>query len=299
MAELIYVEDDDAKLIGPLSPSEIVATQQRGPLRKLYIAKTEFNEEHAQALRKLESLEELWVWETIGSSALREILKAPRLRELNLLGISNSGSQFKGFSEAPMLEVFRCNCGDLSAADLIDLSNSKSLRSLGAQGADVTNEAVRCLANSKTLEELDLEGSKFRDDHCEILGDSTRLRSVDIGATRISSEGLKSLSRLKTLTSLDLWSTNISNPDLALLENWPQLQYLSIGRPFCAVGEMPRFLNTHGARHILKHPSLKRLWLDGAELSEEVQAELTSRLEWFRYEPVEFVPDDQLTGEHE
>lgn len=299
MAKLTYDEDGDAKLIGPLLPSEILAAQEQGPLRKLYIAKTEFNEEHARALCKLEGLEELWVWETIDSAALRQILKLPNLREFNLLGISDSGSQPKGFSDAPKLEVFRCNCGDLTEADLIDLSKAKRLKSLGAQGAKIGNEAVSCLAISKTLEALDLEGSKLLDEHCEILASSMAIRSLEICATSISSKGLQSLTRLTELTNLDVWCTNVSNPDLALLDSWPLLQSLSIGQPYCTIGEHPRFLDAEGAMHLIRHPSLKRLWLDGGEVSEAVLSDLTARFEWFRHEPVKFVERNELGEESE
>lgn len=299
MAKLTIRNPGEIHFEGPLKPSELSALSRQEPVRKISITKTEFTKVHAHHLLSLQHIESLWLWDTVEADVLRKVLELPKLKELDLLGIQNPDIAAKGFAGVPALESFRCNCGDLTAADLIELAHCKALKCLGAQGARISNEAISALASSASLEDLDIEGSRINDEQCATLATSTSLRHLHVANTRLSASGFRALTRLHLLESLDVWLADITNDDLQLLRHFERLKYLSIGQPYCAIGAVPRFLNDGGLRCLVDHSSLERLWLHGAALSEANRVLLESRFQWFRYEPTEYVDANQLGGEHE
>jgi hypothetical protein len=80
------------------------------------------------------------------------------------------------------------------------------------------------------------------------------------------------------LRSLDLWASRIAEADIDLLADLPQLEYLSVGQiegetTFRAETLLPRLFAIR---------SLKRVWLDGVELSPKAKRQLANRYKYVR-----------------
>lgn len=130
----------------------------------------------------------------------------------------------------------------------------------------------------ETLTYLDLEASNLTDDLASILSTSTRIVSLDIGATRVGLKGLQSICRITQLRELDIWALDIQEGDLDCLAGLTNLEYLSVGgydeqTVLTAKGVLPR---------IAQLPSLKRLWLDGMQLTKDELAGLERQYDHVR-----------------
>jgi hypothetical protein len=204
---------------------------------------------------------------------MRHVLSIPGLRVLDVLNIVKPG-RLEGFSGALSLEVLRANLS-LSAEDMLEICTCRTLCELGAQGAQLSPAVIAAILGLPTLAALDLEGSDFDDAMAEQISVSTSITSLDIGATRISPVGLAHLCTMKQLRSLDLWATQIQEGDLALLSELPMLEYISVG----GFEHLPS-LNAESVLPILSAlPSLKRVWLDGIDLTLSQREQLAARYE--------------------
>ena len=225
----------------------------------------------ARGLVGIHSLDRLWLWHHATPAALRYVFAIPKLRVLDLMGIAYPG-RLAGFAAA-VIEEFRCNSG-LRASDLLEITTSTSLKELSAHSADLSMRAMTALMAMPRLQSLDIEGTGFDDEMAALLVGNVSLHSLEVGRTKLSRKGLAHLCTMKNLRSLDLWSTRITEDDLELLAGLP-LEYLSIGRiddeqfaPFSTVTVMKK---------LEALPALKRIWLDGLELSAEHLAEFKRR----------------------
>ena len=96
---------------------------------------------------------------------------------------------------------------------------------------------------------------------------------------------------MKQLRSLDLWASNITEMDIELLAELPHLEYLSIGGPGDDWGgctdqschrDPVRFNAETLVPRLQAIRSLKRVWLDGVQVSRRVRSTLESRYESVR-----------------
>lgn len=271
-------KDDWTKLEGRISAGDIRRLGSRGAIEKLSLTKMPtLTAKVAQGLSSLQSVDQLWLWCDVTRTAMRHVIAVPGLRTLDILNIVKPG-RLESFSAASNLEVFRGN-HYLTEEDLLQITTCKSLRELGAQGAEVSLRAIRQILELPKLESLDLEGSEFNDEMAEQISTSTLLTSLDIGATRITRAGLKHLCKMRQLRSLDLWAiASIQESDLDLLTELPNLEYVSVGEysevaSFNAETLLPR-LNAVS--------SLKRIWLDGVRLDPPHRESLEARYEAVR-----------------
>lgn len=227
--------------------------------------------EIAKQLLPIRSVFKLTVWCGITRAAMRHITSRPNLNELIVFELRSFG-KMSGFEDASSLTYFSCVCG-LNEADILELSRCRSLKKLGAQQANITEFALEALLELPLLTEIDFEDSNFNDDHASIISQSKTITKLDIGQCQFSKVGLKKICSMKQLKSLDIWSNNIEESDLDLLSGLPNLEYLSIGgsegqTTFTAKNTIPK---------LEKIPSLKALWLDGLNVTNDEWKYLNTR----------------------
>ncbi len=75
------------------------------------------------------------------------------------------------------------------------------------------------------------------------------------------------------LKSIDIWATNIKQEDLDLLENLPQLEYLSVGQGY----DDSYFDSKSLINKLSKINSLKRVWFDGVNFSSDEKMMLSQK----------------------
>jgi hypothetical protein len=264
------------------------ATRSEQPLEKLSIARTTcFTQRKAAALRGARA-RWLWLWCDVTKAALRDVLAIDGLRTLDVLRIEPRGAM-PSFSCATTLEAFRCPMG-LPTRDIESVLEAPALQELGMQSSTLDMPLIRAMAAKPTLRKLDIEATNFDDDMAEAIASNHAIEHLDVGSTRVTARGLGSICRMRQLASLDLWETNIGIDDLRMLTALQRLEYLSLGK----IADSTK--TTDGLRVdgnpsqdaqaivdlILRMPSLKRVWLDGVQLSGELRQSLESRLESLR-----------------
>lgn len=231
----------------------------------------------AKIFHSFPSVHFLQIWCGITRAAVRHAMYCPSLTELLIFELKKGGGRLARFSEIHNLEYFSCMYG-LNGSDLMEISKLPSLRQLGAQHAEITEEALRSLMSAPMLTKIDFECSNFNDKFAEIISQSGRITSLEIGATSITSKGIEAICSMKQLKELDIWATNIGESDLDSLIDLKNLEYLSIGghddqTVFTAGGTFPKLERIR---------SLKQVWLDGLRVSREEWDYLNSRYERVR-----------------
>lgn len=271
------VEDDCVKLSGPVSAKAIRDLERFGDINKLSITQDMIlTAELSQALGALKSVKEFWLWCDVTPPAMQYVIDIPGLRVLDVLHIRHPG-RLKSFQDVHTLGEFRCNTG-LTERDLLAVCMCQSLREIGAQSSMLNAVVIEALLRLPGLQSLDIERSNFDDAMAERVSASGNLRSLDIGATRITKTGLAAICEMEQLTSLDLWATDIAEDDLDLLVRLPHLEYLSLGN----VEGSPSLDADIILPKLLSLPSLRRIWLDGIQLSPEQTASLESKFSHVR-----------------
>jgi len=255
------------------------------PLRSIeFIEKLSITESHritvrhAKALRSLGSVKWLWLWCEVTRNAMQHIVQVPGLEVLDVLSITAPGS-ISGFESAATLHTVRANLF-LKELDIVAIAKCATLQELGIQGAELTPLAIAALLSLPLLHSLDVEGSNFDDGMAQQLSTSTVLAQLDVGATQITRAGLAHLVSMKQLRSLDLWATGLGVDDLELLTELPNLDYVS-------VGNFDRLDVARLVPLLLSLPALKRVWLDGVEVTDDQEAALERKLESVRITPNE------------
>ncbi len=277
MRDLKQQIEDKIVIKGPYSEKDLKAYSQKSLIKSLTCLDQKLvTAQVAKGFSSLQAVHELWIWSSVTRTAMREIIRIPELQVLDLLEIIHPG-RLMYFSEAIDLKEFRCN-HYMSEADLIEISKIPNLVELGAQGAEISQKSLEALLAMNKLKSLDLEGSEFDDKLAFIMAQSTQINRLEIGASKITSNGFELISNMSQLESLDIWATELRDIDMKCLTKLENLKYLSIGG---IAGQ--QHITYDGIIEILKDmPKLKRLWLDGVELSDQQAGELHEKYEYFR-----------------
>jgi hypothetical protein len=258
---------------GATTAAMIESLRAVGPIEKLSITNGPLiTVRAAKLLCSLSRVERLWLWCDVTRAAVSHLIRLPGLTTLDVLAIHKPG-ELRGFEFASSLRTLRAN-HYLEEDDLLAIASAPHLSELGAQGANLTSAAFDALMAMPELNALDLEGTSFDDEMARKIGQSTSIHTLDIGATKLTGRGLKYLCSMKQLRSLDLWATSVREPDLDLLRSLPQLEYVSVG----GYAGDESLDSGHLVPLFQSLPSLKRLWLDGVNISEAQVAELKKTL---------------------
>jgi Leucine Rich repeat len=278
--------DGWVKFEGDFTAEELGTAARAGaPIPQLSITKTRFTQPRSLGLRGMRA-ERLWLWCNVTKAALHDVLAIEGLRILDVLEIEESDAM-PSFATAASLEEFRCPMG-LSTRDIEAVLQAPALRELSVQSSTLDLPLARAMAAKPTLRKLDIEMTKFDDEMAEVIASNHLLTHLDIGCAHITARGLAHICRMRQLESIDLWATGISIDDLQMITALDRLEYLSLG----AVDDG----STDGLRVdgnpsqdaqavvdlILRMPSVRRVWLDGIQLSVDQRQALESRLESLR-----------------
>ncbi len=230
----------------------------------------------ARGFARLKAVKKLWIWSSVTRTAMRDIIRIPKLEVLDILEIKYPG-QLMYFEEAVNLKEFRCN-NYMSERDLYEISNLSNLIELGAQGVEISPKSLEAVLSMPKLSRLDLEGSEFNDDLAAIMAQSKQILNLEIGSSNLTGKGLKSIAKMTQLKSLDIWANPINESDLIHLIRLENLEYLSLGGY-----EGQTKLTYQGINLILNEMHhLKRLRLDGVDLTDGETSELNDRYEYYR-----------------
>lgn len=273
----VHDMDNSHKLEGVICASDFRQLAKHGALQQLSVSNTPVvTERIARGMRSLISVDQAWLWCRITRTAMRHVLSIPGLRVLDVMHIAKPG-RLADFSAALSLEVVRANQG-LDADDLLAIATCRSLRELGAQGAELSPAIIDAILAIPHLASLDLESAGFDDTMAEQLNASTSIASLDVGSTLLSPVGLAHLCSMKQLRSLDLWYLPIQLSDLGRLADLPLLEYLSVG----GCGDVPPFSADTLIPALSALPSLKRIWLDGIDVTPAQREDLFGRYDYVR-----------------
>lgn len=245
---------------GDVDTDAVAQLKKIEPIAKLSLAKIPLVT--VQRARRLSSLrvEHLWLGCDVTRRAMRHIVQIPGLRALDVLCIKGPGAMGH-FRQAHTLETFRAN-HDMTEAELLEVTQCAQLNELGAQGAELSSDALAAILALPGLISLDIESTCFDDRMAKTLSRSRTLTSLDIGATRLTGAGLRHLLNMQQLRSLDLWATGITETDLPCLLDLPRLESVSLGNYDGCRQLDPKAV----CNFILRSPCLKRVWLDGIQL---------------------------------
>ena len=274
MTTVAASEEGTIELEGPFGVRELRNLRTHGRIDCLSLSNQHpFTAKLAKELSGLSSVRWLHLWCTTTRTAMRHIISIPGLVDLHILGLRHPGALEK-FAEATELNTFRCDF--LSANDLLEISRLPNLEELGAQNATLSARALDAIVGLSKLRKLDLEESELDDEMAVTLAQSTTIDALEVGATLVTARGLRSICTMSQLRYLDIWAIDIQEDDLELLSELPNLEQLSLGgyegqTTLTSNGVLPR---------LAALPSLKRVWLDGINVSRSEKAALGKRYEF-------------------
>lgn len=224
----------------------------------------------ARRLRGLKSVRRLEIRARVlpTRAAVNELARIPGLEELFLFGVSGGGA-FADFDGARDLRTFRCD--GVTAADLREIVKAPALETLAVQVARLKPGALRALAAAPKLRSLDLEHANFTDDMAAIIAQSPTIETLYLGGTPLTGVGLERLSAMAALRELDIWATRVVPEDLDLLQRCPHLEWASVGGNGMSAAPVIDAL--------VSHKTLKNVWLDGVDVTDEQRARLIERFE--------------------
>lgn len=117
----------------------------------------------------------------------------------------------------------------LSDADLADLRELKTLKSLSLSGENFTDAGLAHLAGLTNLESISLRSDKITDSGLAILAKMPMLQSVDITSKQVAGDGFTFLKGAKELRSISLSGAVYFPRHLAPFENHPKLETINFG----------------------------------------------------------------------
>lgn len=260
-------------LSGRLTPSKMRAITPRSEIKSLTVSGyTFFHQKLADELTQWPDIKEVILWGTVSKAALRRLLSLTEIHEIYVMELHKHGN-LHDIDQSSSLQVFRG--GWLSARDLRALAQLQNLKTLSAQNSFVNQQTIEMFVNSSSLTNLDLEASNLDDDMAKELAKSSRIVQLDVGATRLGPSGLQEICKMTQLRELDIWALDLDEHDLDCLERLPNLEYLSVG----GYDGQERLTSKIVLPQLAKLPSLRRIWLDGIQVTENEAAELSARYE--------------------
>ena len=273
-------EIDKIDILAPFKKDELDSLPMDAVINQLNVTKRRigtgsflFTTEAARRLAQTAGIKSLWLWCDVSRAALKDIARIPNLQRLDVLEIRGPG-YVCGLEQASELKIVRVAIG-CSARDAQGLLNAKGLCELSLQSSHISEKLVAGIAALPQLRILDLEGSDFDDTMAATLATSKSIENFSAGASRLTRKGLRHLCKMKQLKDLDLWACRLSVGDLTELEALPNLEYLSFGST-----RQPSPIDSEALIAGLDRLSaLKRIWLDGVDMSPAQIASLNKRYE--------------------
>lgn len=116
----------------------------------------------------------------------------------------------------------------LSAENLQLLASADSLESLNLAGGQLSDADLKQITRLKTLQFLDLSSTLITDKGVASLGRCSRLTTLRLRYVAVGDTGLRSLIPLASLTSLNLDGTNITDASIETLTKFATLEKLSL-----------------------------------------------------------------------
>lgn len=203
--------------------------------------------------------------------------KLTKLRQVSL-GAGANDATLRALGAPPELEVLSTNGLDLTDDGVRLIAAFKKLKNLALfhPGKNFTGAGLDALAEIP-LESLTVAGStQFADEGMAAVGKLKGLKGFRTWHTGVTLAGVKQLAGLKNLTSLTLGQrlsykppTTLADDCLPVLAELSSLESLSLGEAR---------LSLQALSQLKKLPKLKRLVLDGVEISESDFAALKTQL---------------------
>lgn len=266
-------KQNDLSLSGRLTPRKMRAMTPSSEIKTLSVSSdTFFHQKLADELAHWPDLKEVMLWGTVSKAALRRLLSLAEVHEIYVMELHKHGN-LDNIDQASSLQVFRG--GWLSARDLRALAQLQNLKTLSAQNSHLNQQTIEMFVSSSSLTNLDLEASNLDDDMAKELARSSKIVQLDVGSTRLGPSGLQEICKMKQLRELDVWALDLEENDLECLEGLPNLEYLSVG----GYDGQERLTSKNVLPQLAKLPSLRRIWLDGIQVTENEAAELRARYE--------------------
>ncbi len=280
-------------------------------LRVLVLPRRELDDKKTELISGIRNLEYLDLGGArITDSGMSELTKLAKLKYLNLndVDLSDKGVfQLGAFEE---LETLSLNRGPLAenkitGAGLQGLSKLKKLKHLSLWNNKISDVDLAALKDLTQLESLNLNGTKVTFGGIKQLLDMKSMKRLELSQIALAPEDLKQIvTGMPKLEYLGLSHKNINDECIVEIAKLKNLKYLYLGessvsehglKPFYASETLetlqlypsrsPEFLNHIGA---LK--SIKRLYLQGAEVTDKEVAEVSKlpKLEylWIAYSKV-------------
>jgi hypothetical protein len=114
-------------------------------------------------------------------------------------------------------------------ADLTQLADLKSLRTLNLYGTKITDAGLQSLSGLTNLQTLYLSGTAVTDAGLQNLQGLKKLNELGLNQTRVTDQGLVYLQGLTNLHSLSLVSTGVTDQGVQQLKTMRSLKHLFVG----------------------------------------------------------------------
>jgi hypothetical protein len=204
--------------------------------------------------------------------------KLPHLKSLSC-GIGIDDAALKALAGLPALETFSTNGMAATDEGMASLASIKTLTSIAFfhPGKKFTGTGLAALVNLPKLERLTVAGSaEFADEGMAAVAKLTQLREFRTWHSGVTIEGVRKLRTLKDVRSIMLGQrlaytppACVSDEAVAVLAGMKSLEMLSVSEAR---------LSLPALKGLKQLPKLKRLTLDGIEMSEADLAALRQQL---------------------
>jgi len=195
----------------------------------------------------------------LSRASLSVIARLPRLRELDLRGVSApADADFAALgvlAELDKLQLAETQAGDAALASLQNIPRLRDL-SLGPN-EHLSGRSLQSLGQLVSLETLNLNGSRITDADLAPLALINRLKRVQLGLPSITGSGLSALVKLPELKELTLRCPGLTNAVFDPLARSKTLRKVRLAERGV---QPPAALNNDGLAQ-LANSSLAELWL--------------------------------------
>jgi hypothetical protein len=188
-------------------------------------------------VRRLRSLQVVWIQGAASNRQLRMLEELPNLRALDMnwlevddegvIKVDEDGIWLTENFRLPKLPSLRGLSLETTAFRGEGLENIPAVETLDLTDTEVDDRAMGQLAHLHQLKDLSLFGTKITDDGLRHLSGLENLEHLSLSG--VSDHGLRHLARLKQIRSLRIDGAGITDASVPLLKRFTRLQDLAIG----------------------------------------------------------------------
>lgn len=246
-------------------------------LRTLDLRKLPINPNQLKPLLALKELERLVVDPIRDDTMFRLLTQFPKLRELDLRGLSLTNRSMMRLTRLVEMEKLELASDSISDRALAPLKGMTKLKELRLRSDTVSDVGLANLAGMTELKLLTLSGVRISDAGLQHLRECKGIERLAIEQTSLTDRGMTWLRELGALIELELRNADISDKGIVHLADLKELELIDL---------TGTAVTDAGLKSFAKMEELRKLILDGTQVTGQGLAALEKSPRLYRLQMV-------------